>query len=124
MKQSVATVLVILFSLVLLISIPVQLGLWNGFNFMTQKIDDATNYETIKDVENQCRAMIASYEADKQTYLIYMESEDKEELSWAQQAKIRANRTASNYNNYILKNSFVWAGNVPSDIRMNLEVLD
>ena len=30
---------------------------------------------------------------------------------------MRANRTAASYNEYYLKNSFVWSGAVPSDIR-------
>lgn len=37
---------------------------------------------------------------------------------------MRANKTASSYNNYILKNSFVWNGNVPADIKMELPYLE
>lgn len=37
---------------------------------------------------------------------------------------MRANTTASNYNNYILKNSFVWKDNIPNDIYVSLEYLD
>ena len=36
---------------------------------------------------------------------------------------MRANQTAASYNDYILKNSFVWRGNVPEDIKTELEVL-
>ena len=43
----------------------------NTVEFVDQKIDDATNYETIKKVEDTCRAMIASYESDKLTYEQY-----------------------------------------------------
>ena len=39
--------------------------LGNQVEYVDQKIDDATNYETRKTVEDSCRAMIASYEADK-----------------------------------------------------------
>lgn len=96
----------------------------NTVEFVDQKIDDATNYETIKKVEDTCRAMIASYESDKLTYEQYKISTNEEKQSWAEQAKMRANKTASSYNNYILKNSFVWNGNVPSDIRMKLPYLE
>ena len=96
----------------------------NTVEFVDRKIDDATNYETIKKVEDTCRAMIASYESDKLTYEQYKVSTNEEKQSWAEQAKMRANKTASSYNNYILKNSFVWNGNVPSDIRTKLPYLE
>ena len=96
----------------------------NRIDYIDQKIDDRTNYDTLKTVEDSCRAMIASYEADKLTWMQYKDSEDSEQRSWAEQAKMRANRTASNYNNYILKNSYVWDGNIPEDIRNELEFLE
>lgn len=95
----------------------------NQVNYVNQKIDDATNYETRKEVEDSCRAMIASYEADKLTWEQYKDSESAEQRSWAEQARMRANRTAATYNNYILKNSFVWSGNIPDDILSELEVI-
>ncbi len=98
-------------------------GVINKKNYDVQKVDDATNYKTLKEVENTCRAMISSYNADKLVYEQYKGSEDKQEHSWAEQAKMRANKTASTYNNYILKNSFVWKDNVPSDIYQQLEVI-
>lgn len=93
----------------------------NKVDYVNQKIDDATNYETRKDVEDSCRAMVASYEADKLTWEQYKDSDSSEQRSWADQAKMRANRTAANYNNYILKNSYVWSGNVPDDILSELK---
>ena len=95
----------------------------NQVSYVNQKIDDATNYETRKEVEDSCRAMIASYEADKLTWEQYKDSESSEQRSWADQAKMRANRTAATYNNYILKNSYVWSGNIPDDILSELEVI-
>ena len=99
---------------------------WLGkqVEYVDQKIDDATNYETRKTVEDSCRAMIASYEADKLTYEQYKDSENDEQRSWADQAKMRANRTAANYNNYILKNSYVWSGNIPEDILAELPIIE
>lgn len=88
-----------------------------------QKADDATRYETLKKVEDTCRAMIASYEADKLTWEQYKDSDNEEKQGWADQAMMRANRTAATYNEYILKNSYVWEGNVPDDIRAQLVAL-
>lgn len=118
--------------LLLLIGLTVvgTLGGWfdtwfgNKVDYIDRKIDDATNYETLKKVEDTCRAMIASYTSDKMTYEQYKDSENSEELAWAAQAKMRANKTASSYNTYILKNSFVWADNVPADIAEQLDYLE
>lgn len=97
---------------------------WNSWFHEVEKADDTTNYETRKQVEDSCRAMVASYEADKLTYEQYKDSDSKEEQSWASQAKMRANRTAVNYNNYVLKNSYVWEGNIPVDILGELPVVE
>ncbi len=95
----------------------------NNYRTSLKQADDKSVYETRKKVEDTCRSMISSYNADKLIYEQYKDSEVDEERSWANNAKIRANQTASTYNNYILKNSFVWEDNVPSDIYMNLSYL-
>ena len=95
----------------------------NKVDYIDQKIHDQTNYETKKKVEDTCRAMIASYNTDKLTYEQYKDSDNEEKQSWAEQAKMRANKTASTYNNYILENSFVWENNVPDDIQRELKYL-
>jgi len=110
--------------LLLFLLTPFGSGILNNYLFKMQKVDDATNYETIKEVEDTCRAMISSYESDKLTYKQYKDSESKEKQSWAEQAKMRANKTASTYNNYILKNSFVWKDNTPTDILEELATID
>lgn len=97
---------------------------WNLWFGSVQKVDDATNYETRKEVEDTCRAMISSYEADRLMWEQYKNSDNEEKLSWAEQAKMRANRTAATYNNYILENSYVWSQNVPDDIRDELPYLE
>ena len=97
---------------------------WNNWWHDVQKVDDNTNYETRKQVEDTCRAMIASYESDKLTYMQYKDSDNEEKQSWAEQAKMRANKTAVEYNNYILKNSYVWRDNVPADIYTRLEIIE
>lgn len=103
---------------------PVGVALRNSYGFAVQKVDDATRYETRKEVEDTCRAMIANYEADRISYEQYKQSDDAEKQGWAEQAKMRANRTAASYNEYYLKNSFVWSGAVPSDIRDSLPYLE
>lgn len=103
---------------------PLGVMSWNSWFGLVQRADDATNYKTLKQVEDTCRSMIASYEADRLTYEQYKNSEDDEQQSWAEQAKMRANRTASTYNNYILENSYVWSGNVPNDIDSELDYLE
>ena len=103
---------------------PVGVAIRNGYGFSIQKVDDATSYDTRKKVEDTCRAMIANYEADSLTYSQYKESTDSEKQGWAEQAKMRANRTAASYNEYYLKNSFVWSGAVPYDIKGSLPYLE
>jgi len=100
-------------------------GTWlrNKQEYAVQKVDDATNYETLQKVENTARAMISSYESDKLTYEQYKDSDSTEKQSWAEQAKMRANKTASTYNNYLLQNSFVWEGNIPADIASELPIV-
>lgn len=124
MKDYIGIIVAGLFALVLIITAPFTLKACNEYNYNLQKIDDATNYKTIKKVEDTCRSMISSYNSDKLVYEQYKDSESEEKQSWAEQAKMRANKTASTYNEYILKNSFVWEGNVPSDIKEDLAYID
>ena len=91
---------------------------------MMKKVDDKTTYETRKKVEDTARASIASYKTDKATYEMYKDSSDKEKQSWAEQAKMRANKTANIFNEYMRKNSYVFEGNIPSDINYQLELLN
>lgn len=37
---------------------------------------------------------------------------------------MRANKTTASYNEYILKNSFVWENNIPSDIYSSLSYIE
>ena len=124
-NKAIAAIAAVCIGLVLFFAVnPLGVMSWNSWFGLVQKADDATNYETLKQVEDTCRSMIASYEADRFTYEQYKNSEDDEQQSWAEQAKMRANRTASTYNNYILENSYVWSGNVPNDIDSELDYLE
>ena len=130
MKDTFAIIGVVVL-IVAMVGLPIFFGatptgkaMWNNWFYQVQKVDDATNYETRKKVEDTCRAMIASYNADKLTYEQYKDSDNEEKQSWAEQAKMRANKTASTYNNYILENEYVWQGNVPNDINYRLPYID
>ena len=96
----------------------------NKVEWVDRKIEDRTSYDTMKKVEDTCRSMIASYKTDKTTYDMYKTSDNEEKQSWAEQAKMRANKTANTYNEYILKNSYVWEGNIPEDIDANLQIIN
>lgn len=95
----------------------------NNYKHSLHKANDVSLYETKKEVENTCRSMIASYTADKNIYILYIISESEEEQKWAKEAMIRANRTAATYNEYILKNNYVFDNNIPNDIYRELQYL-
>ena len=100
---------------------PTGVVLWNSWFHKVQEADDLTNYDTLKKVEDTCRAMISSYEADRLTYEQYNNTDNQE---WADQAKMRANKTAATYNNYLLENKYVWKNNIPADIKAELPYLE
>ena len=116
MKAILAVFLSLCIIALIILAGPVVKVIQNKYDYAVQKADDATSYKTLKEVEDSCRAMIASYEADKLIFEQYKDSDNEEKQSWAEQAKMRANRTAAQYNEYIRKNSFVWSDNVPDDI--------
>lgn len=95
-------------------------GLINKVDYELEKQNDNQRYDRLKQVEDTARAMISSYESDKQIYLEYL----KNNKEIALQAKIRANSTAIKYNEYILKNSYRWQNNVPFDIKNKLELIE
>lgn len=127
-KIFLSVICIIFFFGIVIIVTPLNnaLGTWwnNKVNYAVQKIDDSTNYDMIKKVEDTCRAMISSYYTDKLTYEQYKNSDNDEKQSWAEQAKMRANKTASTYNNYILENSFIWKDNIPENIVNGLLYLE
>jgi hypothetical protein len=111
----VLTVLLVL-AMIFFIATPSGRAVWNNWWHDVEKAGENTSYENRKMVEDTCRAMIASYQTDKLTYEQYKNSEDAEQRSWAEQARMRANKTANTYNEYVLKNSYIWDGNVPTNI--------
>lgn len=128
MKGFLITIGIII--LIIILSVIGVFGGWfstwfvNRVDYIDKKIEDKTSYETIKKVEDTCRSMIASYKTDKATYEQYKNNINTEKQNWAEQAKMRANKTANTYNEYILKNSFVFEGNIPPDIETKLQIID
>lgn len=103
--------------------VPAGRAFWLNYEHTMQKVEDRYSYTTRKQVEDDCRAMIASYEADKLTWETYKDSENEERVDYALAAKARANRTATTYNQFILKNSYVFEGNIPADINHELPII-
>lgn len=91
-----------------------------GYENEMMEVDEAS-YENRKKVEDTCRAMITSYNSDVDIWNMYKDSDNINQKNYADAARIRAVKTANEYNEYILKNSYVWKENVPSDIFMKLE---
>ena len=121
----IAIGLLVLFIVGMVVSCtPMGRAIRNNWMYNVQKIDDATRYETRKEVEDTCRATIISYESDRLMWEQYKDSESAEQRGWADSAKLRANKAAITYNEYFLKNSFVFDGNIPADIRAELPIID
>lgn len=127
--SKVGTIIVTIISVILIGAIiffgftPGGRSVWNNYTHSLEKADE-NQYETKKQVEDTARSMIASYKSDVATYEQYKESDNEEKQSWAEQAKMRATRTANSYNEYILKNSYVWEDNIPSDIDYSLPIVE
>lgn len=127
--SKVGTIIVTIISVILIGGIiffgftPGGRSVWNSYTHSLEKADE-NQYETKKQVEDTVRSMIASYKSDVATYEQYKDSDNEEKQSWAEQAKMRANRTANSYNEYILKNSYVWEDNIPSDIDCSLPIVE
>ncbi len=121
---SLGAVLAIIVVVVLAVGGVAAVIVHNNYDFQLRKADDATNYETKKKVEDYARSLIVQYNADMKMYESYKDSESAEQQSWAQEAKIRANHTAVLYNEYLLKNSFVFKDNIPEDIKSELAYID
>ena len=124
MKYFIVVLVALLLLAILFFAVtPIGRTIWNNWWHDVEKADDNTSYENRKIVEDTCRAMIASYKTDVDTYNMYKDSNNEEKLSWAEQARMRANKTANSYNEYVLKNSYVWNGNVPIDIANYLSTI-
>lgn len=114
---------VLLALLIYFIFFPEGRAVWAKYDKDLKEASEES-YENSKQVEDTARAMIASYAADILTYEQYKESEDKEQRSWAEQAKMRANKTAASYNVYVTENSHIWKDNLPSGLKLKLDIVN
>ena len=121
LKYILAGVLVALLGIVF---IPSNRAAFNLYRNEMKRTDDRTTYEARKRVEDEARSLVASYNNDKLRYEQYKTSTDKTHLEWAEQAKMRANQAATTFNEFVLKNSYVFEGNIPADINIQLPILE
>ena len=120
MKKIGLVLLILVLVVVSFLTKPWSVFVHNKYEGLIKEVDSATNWETLHEVEDSCRAMMSNYQADALTYQQYCNSEIVEHRSWAEQARMRANRTAAQYNEYILKNNYVWKYGIPDDIEHEL----
>ena len=120
MKRIGLILLVLVLIIIGFLTKPWSVFVHNKYEGLIKEVDSATNWETLHEVEDSCRAMMSNYQADVLTYQQYCNSEIAEHRSWAEQARMRANRTAAQYNEYILKNNYVWNYGIPDDIEQEL----
>ena len=88
------------------------------------EVPDKVDRPAAAKVEFTCHGMKTLYLSCKVRYEQFKNAKSEDLREIAEQAKMRANATASAYNNYILKNSYVWGDNVPSDIRAELPYIE
>lgn len=93
-----------------------------GYDYQMEKAGE-NNYENRKKVEETLRSYYASYQSDKLGYEQYKDSADEYYYNLAQSYKMRANSTATTYNEYFTKNSYVFKNNIPSDLPSQLEII-
>lgn len=103
---------------------PAGRAIYNANEALIEEVDDATSYHKKKEVEDTCRASIVNYTKQKMTYEQYKDHPSADMRAIAEKSKILANSTAANYNEYILKNSHVFKGNIPADIQDELPYIE
>lgn len=118
--------LLVIFILSYSFIIPVRRAV-NEYIFQIKTVDEETSYKNRKMVEDTARSMIANYTFatnEYESYKVYCDVPvDQEKCQRALDSKTSANKTATTYNNYILKNKFVWQDNLPSDIFYELVLI-
>ena len=128
MKKSTIIIITVIFTLavgaaIFFTATPAGRAIITSYRHDLSKADE-NNYKNRRDVENTCRAYISSYNSDKLAYEQYKNSSDEYYQRLAESYKQRANQTAMTYNEYFLKNSYVWENNIPADICSELAILE
>ena len=123
-KWKIAAIISVLVLIFLWVASPTLKGLVNQKEYEIQKVDDATNYDTLKKIEDTALNMITNYASDKLFYEQYAKSAVAEERGWAVQAKMRANRTVAMYNIYITENHYLWKDGLPDNLKVKLPLIE
>jgi hypothetical protein len=124
-EKLAATILTVFFILLLLfgvaMAIPGSRKWINEYVFLLESVDQETDYQNRKNVEDTARAMIANYNARKLEFMQYKDAPlDSSDYRRAADAMTAANNIASTYNNYITQNNYIFKGNLPDDIPLFL----
>lgn len=123
-KWSIRILAVILVLALMYAISPAVRGIFNRNQYEVQKVDDITNYATLKKIEDTALNLITNYASDKLFYEQYINSTVEEERSWAVQAKMRANRTVAMYNIYITENHYLWKDGLPDNLKVKLPLVE
>lgn len=130
MKVFVTFLLTLLIGFVLFVTFtPMGRAMMNEYGFMMERVDEEIDYDNRKMVEDTARSMIATHDAafmEYETYRTFCEKEtyDENKCERALSARTSANKTASTYNNYMLKNKYLFKGNMPFDIFYELPFIE
>ena len=100
--------------------VPNGITTWSKWTAKSANQDMA---ETKTEVEKNCRTWIADYETQTLMYEQYRESSNADQQVLASAAKQKANEIADKYNDYFLRNKYVWDKNIPSDIWLSMDTL-
>lgn len=130
MKVFVTFLLTLLIGFVLFVTFtPMGRAMMNEYGFMMERVDEEIDYDNRKMVEDTARSMIATHDSafmEYETYRTFCEKEtyDENKCERALSARTSANKTASTYNNYMLKNKYLFKGNMPFDIFYELPFIE
>jgi hypothetical protein len=108
--------------------IPSSRAVINEYIFDIRSVDEETDYENRERVETLARTQVAAYDLNVRYYNDYMDYYEDETdatlkaqyLTDARIYKDRANAAATQYNEIMTENSFVWKGNIPDDLPASL----
>lgn len=130
-EKAIKTLLKVIISIVFVFTvfgiamlIPGSRAVINEYVFQIERVDQETDYQNRKMVEDTARAMITNYTSYKLEWEAYKTfPTDSQEYIRAINARTAANNVASNYNNYLTQNSYIFKGNLPYDIPFSLPYL-
>ena len=107
--------------------VPSGIEWWTEYQATRDKAGEDT-YENKKQVEDEARALIVSYESNLMQYTEAIDqcaaNSESAYCSMAITYKTRTNNAAIRFNEYMLLNTFVWEENIPDDIDTELPLIN